>query len=498
VRHVAGLAAALALVAAVPAVARAAAPGVPGIAWMPSASLHGQPVQRPGRPPRLGHAAHLPKVWHGSPLRLWSGYSRQSGWSRVRDVQRLLRRLGYRPGPVDGLFGPRTQAATGWFQYAHGLPTTGVVNATTLAVLRHPKRVAARTRPTRPASAPAPASGPQTAPAPATAPATAPAVTPETGWLTVPVLIILALLAAAGGAASVAWRLRRRRVALGASAPAASAVEPADEPTPAPSRPAPAPEPVRAAVAAEIAAPAAVAYTTLAPEERHGGVPHETTAAVQDLCARRGWSLLKVVPDVRAAGGRLADRPGLSYALRQIAEGAASRLVVVRLRDLTGAVSDLGPLLTWLRTVGASLVALDLDLDTATPEGAVAARTLVEVSDWEQRRIAERTRNGLTAARAPAASRTRRAVRDDPQLAARIAAMRADGKSLYAIADALNAEGVPTLRGGRQWRPSSVQAAVGYKRPGARQRGRAVPTVGGRSGGGGASNGGEEVATSAD
>ena len=29
----------------------------------------------------------------------------------------------------------------------------------------------------------------------------------------------------------------------------------------------------------------------------------------------------------------------------------------------------------------------------------------------------------------------------------------------------LNREGVPTIRGGTEWRPSSVQAAVGYKRP---------------------------------
>jgi hypothetical protein len=33
--------------------------------------------------------------------------------------------------------------------------------------------------------------------------------------------------------------------------------------------------------------------------------------------------------------------------------------------------------------------------------------------------------------------------------------------TLQAIADALNADGVPTLRGGTQWRPSSVQAAAG-------------------------------------
>ena len=37
--------------------------------------------------------------------------------------------------------------------------------------------------------------------------------------------------------------------------------------------------------------------------------------------------------------------------------------------------------------------------------------------------------------------------------------------TLQAIADVLNAEGVPTLRGGAMWRPSSVQRAAGYRRP---------------------------------
>jgi Recombinase len=44
-------------------------------------------------------------------------------------------------------------------------------------------------------------------------------------------------------------------------------------------------------------------------------------------------------------------------------------------------------------------------------------------------------------------------------------AMRQAGMTLQAIADQLNAEGIPTLRGGAEWRPSSVQAAAGYRRP---------------------------------
>jgi hypothetical protein len=47
--------------------------------------------------------------------------------------------------------------------------------------------------------------------------------------------------------------------------------------------------------------------------------------------------------------------------------------------------------------------------------------------------------------------------------------MREEGMTLQAIADRLNEEGVPTVRGGAKWRHSSVQTAAGYvRRPRAR------------------------------
>jgi hypothetical protein len=49
--------------------------------------------------------------------------------------------------------------------------------------------------------------------------------------------------------------------------------------------------------------------------------------------------------------------------------------------------------------------------------------------------------------------------------------------TLQAIADQLNAEGVPTLRGGAMWRPSSVQAALGYRRPSTRTPRNQFPTL---------------------
>jgi hypothetical protein len=49
--------------------------------------------------------------------------------------------------------------------------------------------------------------------------------------------------------------------------------------------------------------------------------------------------------------------------------------------------------------------------------------------------------------------------------------------TLQAIADVLNAEGVPTTRGGAEWRPSSVQTAAGYKRRSRAKKPPDLPTV---------------------
>ena len=60
-----------------------------------------------------------------------AGYGSHAGSQPVRELQRSLRRLGDRPGPIDGLFGPRTEGAVERFQQAHGLATDGVVGPQT-------------------------------------------------------------------------------------------------------------------------------------------------------------------------------------------------------------------------------------------------------------------------------------------------------------------------------------------------------------------------------
>jgi Putative peptidoglycan binding domain len=60
-----------------------------------------------------------------------AGYGSEAGSKAVRELQIHLRRQGDRPGPIDGLFGPMTQAAVERFQRSHGLAIDGLVGPQT-------------------------------------------------------------------------------------------------------------------------------------------------------------------------------------------------------------------------------------------------------------------------------------------------------------------------------------------------------------------------------
>jgi hypothetical protein len=207
---------------------------------------------------------------------------------------------------------------------------------------------------------------------------------------------------------------------------------------------------------------------------------HERSLAeIEAVCQASSWNLLEIVWD--RANGKTLDRPGLSHALQEIAAGEARGLVVRDLQRLSRSPYDLGALMAWFREADATLVALDLGLDTSTPEGRQVASTLITLGKADApRAVAEPEPEPI---RAETRVNGRPAVKDRPELLERITAMRAANLSLQEIADQLNAESIPTLRGGRQWRPSSIQAALGYKRPGSRERLPPLESRGGEVGG---------------
>jgi Resolvase, N terminal domain len=161
---------------------------------------------------------------------------------------------------------------------------------------------------------------------------------------------------------------------------------------------------------------------------------------------------VEVIERVDDGGG--PARSGLARALELIGAGRAAVLVVAQLRDAASSLGELVRLLAWLDEAGATLVALDVGFDSSEVDARLAVALLREVERWDREPHLGRRPRGR-----PGLSSI------DPELAERLSLLRGRGLSLQAIAAVMNADGVPTPRGGVQWRPSSVQAALGYRRP---------------------------------
>jgi peptidoglycan hydrolase-like protein with peptidoglycan-binding domain len=59
----------------------------------------------------------------------------------IREAQRTLGELGYRPGPIDGVVGRRTRSALTRYQRSERIPVTGHLDAETLVRLDIHQRV---------------------------------------------------------------------------------------------------------------------------------------------------------------------------------------------------------------------------------------------------------------------------------------------------------------------------------------------------------------------
>lgn len=176
-----------------------------------------------------------------------------------------------------------------------------------------------------------------------------------------------------------------------------------------------------------------------------------------------GYDIIAEYTEVES--GKKAQRPELAAALAHAKETGAT-LLIAKLDRLARNVH----FITGLLEAGVPIVCADM------PE---ADRTFLQMAavfaEWEGRRISERTKAALAAAKArgtrlgspcpakggAATAGIRRDATDKvvPQAMPVITALRNAGQSLRAIASALNDAGIPTAMG-RQWHASSVRNLI--------------------------------------
>src|SRR5262245_58235368 len=180
--------------------------------------------------------------------------------------------------------------------------------------------------------------------------------------------------------------------------------------------------------------------------------------AIRAECDRRGWTLQGVRTDV-ASGKSTKSRPNLELALTALDKGDADVLVVAKLDRLARSVLDFAHVMERAQKRGWAVVALDANVDTTSPSGALMVNVLAAFSEYERRLIAARTRDALAVKKSQGA-RLGRPVALPDDVRHRIRDLRRESATLQSIADVLTAEGVPTAQGGARWYPGTVRGVL--------------------------------------
>lgn len=204
----------------------------------------------------------------------------------------------------------------------------------------------------------------------------------------------------------------------------------------------------------------AIAYLRVSTDEQSmsGAGLEAQRQSITRECERRGWELVETIED-RGYSARDLRRPGIRLALETLGRGGADGLVVAKLDRLSRSLLDFAGLMAKAQKESWALVALDVAVDPTTPAGEAMANVLATFAQFERRLIGQRTKEALAAKKAQGVRLGRR-----PEVPAdvvrKIRRRRNAGWTLSRIADALNAEGIPTAHGGSAWWPATVRAVL--------------------------------------
>jgi DNA invertase Pin-like site-specific DNA recombinase len=170
-------------------------------------------------------------------------------------------------------------------------------------------------------------------------------------------------------------------------------------------------------------------------------------------CEIRGLELEMISEKVSASLSPL-ERDGLSQALASLRNGEADMLIVAKLDRVARSLSDIATLLETSRKEGWSFVALDLGVDTSSPEGTLVVGIMASIAQWERARIQERTREALAQIK-ESGRKLGRPRLHSPLVQEKARNYRQAGLSLNKIAIELEREGFVASTG-KRISPSSV------------------------------------------
>lgn len=172
---------------------------------------------------------------------------------------------------------------------------------------------------------------------------------------------------------------------------------------------------------------------------------------------RRGWNLRWVSDDGYTAAN--LNRPGITQALEDLRNHTADALVVAKLDRLSRSLLDFAGLMAQAQRERWELIALDLGVDTSTPQGQLMANVMASFAAYERELIRQRTRDALAALKNRGVRLGRPVALPDATRQS-IGRWRQAGATWQGCADALNAAQVPTAHGGARWYASTVRSVV--------------------------------------
>lgn len=213
-----------------------------------------------------------------------------------------------------------------------------------------------------------------------------------------------------------------------------------------------------------------IGYTRVSMNEQadHGCSLAAQSEKIRAYAELYGHELVRIVDDPGQSAKSLT-RPGLQAALQAIRNGEAEGLLVAKLDRLSRSIGDMASLFAEYfgekSKVGATLLAVSDQIDTQSAGGRLVLNVMTSASQWEREVISERTKTALAHLKSQGVKLgrpCRRPEDEDQTVVERIDGLKAEGKSLRAIAEALNAEGFATRRGGK-WGAETVRLILARK-----------------------------------